>query len=37
MGAILGAIIYNVFHTIAFPLEWDLSAMPGNGLVSPAC
>jgi len=32
MGAILGAIIYNVFHTIAFPLEWDLSPMPGKGM-----
>ena len=32
MGAILGAIIYNVFHTIAFPLEWDLSPMPGKGV-----
>ncbi len=31
MGAVLGAIIYNVCHTIAFPLEWDLSAMPGKG------
>jgi len=32
MGAILGAIIYNVFHTIAFPLEWDLAPMPGKGV-----
>ncbi len=32
MGAILGAIIYNVVHTITFPLEWDLSPMPGKGV-----
>ena len=25
MGAILGAITYNVVHTIVFPLEWDLA------------
>ncbi len=32
MGAILGAIVYNVLHTIAFPLEWDLAPMPGKGV-----
>src|SRR5271157_651970 len=32
MGAILGAIIYNVVHTITFPLEQDLSPMPGKGV-----
>ena len=32
MGAILGAITYNVVHTIVFPLEWDLSPMPGSGV-----
>jgi hypothetical protein len=31
LGAILGAITYNVVHTIAFPLEWDLSPMSGKG------
>lgn len=32
MGAILGAIIYNIVHAIMFPLEWDLSPMPGKGV-----
>ena len=32
MGAILGAIIYNVVHTITFPLGWDLSPMLGKGV-----
>ena len=30
MGAILGSIIFSVIHTIMFPLEWDLSPMPGK-------
>jgi hypothetical protein len=32
LGAILGAITYNVVHTIAFPLERDLSPLPGRAL-----
>jgi len=31
MGAVLGSIIYNILHTITFPLEWDFSPMPGKG------
>jgi hypothetical protein len=31
MGAVLGSISYNILHTIAFPLEWDFSPMPGKG------
>jgi hypothetical protein len=30
MGAALGSIVYNVTHTIAFPLEWDFSPLPGK-------
>ncbi len=30
MGAILGSIAFSVVHTIVFPLEWDLSALPGK-------
>jgi hypothetical protein len=30
MGAALGSIFYNVFHTFAFPLEWDFFPMPGK-------
>ncbi len=32
MGAIIGSIIYNVVHTLAFPLECDLYPMPGKGV-----
>ena len=31
LGEVFGAITYNVVHTIAFPMEWDLSPMPGKG------
>jgi hypothetical protein len=31
MGAVLGSIIYNILHTITFPLEWDFCPMPGKG------
>jgi hypothetical protein len=30
MGGGLGSLIYNVFHTYAFPLEWDFSPLPGK-------
>jgi hypothetical protein len=30
LGAILGSIIYDVFQTIALPLAWDFSPMPGT-------
>jgi hypothetical protein len=30
LGAALGSITYNVFHTIAFPLEWEFCPMPGT-------
>ena len=32
MGAILGSVLFAVVHTIAFPLEWDFSPMPGKTL-----
>ena len=30
LGAVLGSIVYDVFQTIAFPLAWDFSPMPGT-------
>jgi len=30
MGAGIGSMIFNIVHTIMFPLEWDYSPMPGN-------
>jgi hypothetical protein len=30
MGGILGCIAFSVVHTVVFPLEWDLSALPGK-------
>lgn len=30
MGAGLGSLVFNIVHTIVFPLEWDFSPMPGN-------
>ena len=30
LGAVLGSIFYDVFQTIAFPLAWDFSPMPGT-------
>jgi hypothetical protein len=30
MGAALGSLVFNTVHTIAFPLEWDFSPMPGH-------
>ena len=29
MGAGMGSMVFNLVHTIAFPLEWDFSPMPG--------
>jgi hypothetical protein len=30
LGAVLGSIVYDVFQTVAFPLAWDFSPMPGT-------
>jgi hypothetical protein len=30
LGAVLGSIIHDVFQTVAFPLAWDFSPMPGT-------
>ena len=30
LGASLGSLVFNTVHTIAFPLEWDFSPMPGH-------
>jgi hypothetical protein len=30
LGAVLGSLFYDVFQTIAFPLAWDFSPMPGT-------
>jgi hypothetical protein len=32
MGGILGSVLFAVVHTIAFPMEWDFSPMPGKEL-----
>ena len=32
MGATLGSVLFAVVHTLAFPLEWDFSPMPGMTL-----
>jgi hypothetical protein len=32
MGGILGSVLFAVVHTIAFPMEWDFSPMPGKDL-----
>ena len=31
MGALLGAFVNDVLHTILFPLEWEYSPIPGTG------
>ena len=30
LGAALGSLVFNIVHTVAFPLEWDFSPMPGQ-------
>jgi hypothetical protein len=30
MGAVVGAMLYNLVHTYFFPLEWDFSPLPGT-------
>ncbi len=32
MGGILGATTFNLVHTVFYPLEWDLSPMPGTAV-----
>ncbi len=32
LGAILGVTTFNITHTIAWPLEWDLAPLPGKSI-----